>query len=81
MQEKWPAGSVSEPLMHSAQSIFKVMTKFMFIQMTNFNCNLGNNLTPAGSSIYFKLKKSFNIDFKSLIFSAFLREYLIYTIQ
>ena len=58
MQEEWPAGFVSEPVMHSAQTIFKMMTKFMFIQMTNFNRNLGDNLTPAGS-IYFKLKKSF----------------------
>ena len=79
-KKKWSVFSVSEPQSHiglrASLKLWRCLCSFRWL---NINRNLDNNLTPAGSWIAsndfcFKLKKSFNIDLKRLIFSAFLRE-------
>ena len=79
-KKKWSVLSVSEPQSHiGLRASLKLWRNLCSFRWLNFNRNLDNNLTPARSWIAnndfcFKLKKSFNIDLKGLIFSAFLRE-------
>ena len=78
--KKWSFVSVSEPQSHiGLRTSLKLWQNLCSFRWLNFNRNLDNNLTLAGSWIAnhdfcFKLKKFFNTDLKCLIFLAFLRE-------
>ena len=79
-KKKWSVASVAEPQSHIwLRASLKLWRNLCSFRWLNFNRNLHNNLTPAGSWIAnnnfsFKLQKSFNIDLKRFIFLACLRE-------
>ena len=79
-KKKWSVVSVSEPQSYiGLRASIKLWRNLCSFRWLDFNRNLDNNLTPAGSwiadnDVCFELKKSFNIDLKRLIFSAFLRK-------